>query len=54
VRLQKQEKENRSDKPEKVLLYFSPTICSPSFSFMGGVAKTEKKGVPNVKRYYLL
>jgi len=42
VRLQKHEKEKRSAKPEKVLLYHSHTICSPSSSFMGGVAKTEK------------
>jgi len=48
VRLQKQEKEKkrRSAKPEKVLLYHSPTICSPNFSLMGGVV--------NLKMYYIL
>ncbi len=35
-------KKERSAKPEKVLLYYSHTTCSPNFSFMGGVAKTEK------------
>jgi hypothetical protein len=50
-------RKKRSAKPEKVLVYDSHTICSRSSSFMGGVAKTEKtkkKGVPNLKRYYLL